>query len=154
GAFNELGWSVLTTKDMQDQAIKLLFSSTDGAAFVWGRIPMGASDYATSRYTNDDTGTDVTPNTAQSNRPAADTPLANFSLARDGQRLIPYIRAAQAVNPKLRFWASPWTPPLWMKTGFKTDNGSGGTVVKPSFYDGGNMVNSAANLTAYAQLFT
>jgi glucosylceramidase len=41
-----------------------------------------------------------------------------------------------------------------MKTGFKTDNGSGGTVVKPSFYDGGNMVNSAANLTAYAQLFT
>jgi hypothetical protein len=68
GAFNEMGWSVLTTKDMQDQAIKLLFSSTEGAAFVWGRIPMGASDYATSRYTNDDTGTDVAPNTAHDAR--------------------------------------------------------------------------------------
>src|SRR2546421_604759 len=32
GAFNELGWSVLTTQAMKDQALKLLFSSTDGAA--------------------------------------------------------------------------------------------------------------------------
>jgi glucosylceramidase len=154
GAFNELGWSFLTSADMQTQAVTLLFSSTDGAHFVWGRVPMGASDYATSRYTYDDTGTDVTPNATESNRPAADTSLSNFSLDRDGQRLIPFIKAAQAVNPSLRFWASPWTPPLWMKTGYKKDNGSGGTVRKPSFYDGGNMINSAANLTAYAQYFT
>jgi len=154
GAFNELGWSYLTTADLQTQAVTLLFSSTDGAHFVWGRIPMGASDYATSRYTYDDTGTDVTPNATESNRPPADTALASFSIARDSQRLIPYIKAAQLVNPSLRFWASPWTPPLWMKTGYKKDNGSGGTVKKPSFYDGGNMVNSAANLTAYAQYFT
>ena len=30
--------------------------------------------------------------------------------------LIPYVKAAQAVNGNIRFWASPWTPPTWMKT--------------------------------------
>jgi glucosylceramidase len=156
GAFSELGWSYLTSSDMQNQALTLLFSATDGAAFAWGRVPMGASDYATSRYTYDDTGTDVAPNAAQSNRPAADTSLSMFSLARDSDRLIPYIKAAQAINPGLRFWASPWTPPVWMKTGFKTNSGADATqsAKKPSYYDGGSMKSDAATLTAYAQYYT
>jgi glucosylceramidase len=156
GAFNELGWSVLTTPAMQTQAVTLLFSATEGANFTWGRIPIGASDYAMTRYTNDDTGTDVTATSAGTNRPPADTTLQMFSLARDGQRLIPYIKAAQGVKPDLRFWASPWTPPVWMKTGYKMDSGGtgGGNAKKPSYFDGGNMVNSAANLAAYAQLYT
>jgi len=154
GAFNELGWSVLTTTAVQQQAMTLLFSATDGANFTWGRIPIGASDYATSRYTNDDMGADPAATSSGSNRPAADTSLSMFTLARDGQRLIPYIKAAQQVNPGLRFWASPWTPPSWMKTGYKTDNGSGGTAKKPSYFDGGTMVNSTANLSAYAMLYT
>ena len=127
GAFNELGWTYLTSPTMQTQAVTLLFSSTAGANFAWGRIPMGASDYATSRYTDDDTGADPTPNSSGSTRPAADTSMNNFSLSRDGTNLIPYIQAAQAVNPNLRFWSSPWTPPVWMKTGYKTDGGSGGS---------------------------
>jgi len=156
GAFNELGWSVLTSKDMQDQAIQLLFSATDGANFTWGRIPMGASDYAVSRYTLDDTGDDVTPNSDQSNRPAADTSLSKFSLDRDGQKLIPYIKAALALRSDIRFWASPWTPPVWMKNGYKTAAASppGGNAKKPSYFDGGNMNSDAATLTAYAQYYT
>ncbi|HEX7507008.1 MAG TPA: glycoside hydrolase family 30 beta sandwich domain-containing protein, partial [Polyangia bacterium] len=156
GAFNELGWSSLTSADMQTQALTLLFSATDGANFTWGRIPMGASDYATSRYTLDDTGTDVTPDSTQSNRPAADTSLSKFSLDRDGQKLIPYIKAALAVKPDIRFWASPWTPPVWMKTGYKTAAASppGGNAKKPSYFDGGNMKSDAATLTAYAQYYT
>jgi glucosylceramidase len=154
GAFNELGWSYLTSKAMQDQAMKLLFSD-DGCRFTWGRIPMGASDYATSRYTDDDTGSDVTPDSSESNRPAADTSLGKFSLDRDGQKLIPYIKAAMAVKPDIRFWASPWTPPVWMKTGYKKDiMGSSGNAKKPSYYDGGNMKTDAATLTAYAQYYT
>ena len=49
--------------------------------------------------------------------PADDTTLANFSIARDMKKLIPYIKAAQAVKGNIRFWASPWTPPTWMKQG-------------------------------------
>ena len=158
GAFNELGWSYLTSTAMQTQALTLLFSATAGANFAWGRVPIGASDYAMNRYTDDDpsSNNDPTPNSSGSTRPAADTSLTNFSTTRDTQKLIPYIQAAQAVNPNLRFWASPWTPPIWMKTGYDTASGapSGGNAVKPSYYDGGSMVNSSANLTAYAQYYT
>ena len=140
---------------MQTQALTYLFSSTAGANFAWGRIPMGASDYATSRYTDDDTGTDVAATSSGSNRPAADTSMAMFSLTRDGQNLIPcHIQAAQVVNPNLRFWSSPWTPPSWMKTGYKTDDGNGGTAKKPSYFDGGSYVTSNAGyLTAYATYY-
>jgi glucosylceramidase len=149
GAFNEIGWNVLTTSAMQTQAMTMLFSATDGANFAWGRIPMGASDYATSRYTCDDTGTDVTP--SSSNRPPADTSMAMFSLTRDGQKLIPYIKAAQAVNPNLRFWSSPWTPPVWLKTGYNSDSGT----KKPSYFDGGSFVSgNSSYLTAYASYYS
>jgi len=155
GAFNELGWSYLTSSAMQTQALTLLFSATDGAAFVWGRIPMGASDYATSRYTDDDgTFTDVTANSSGSNRQAADTSMSNFSLDRDGQKLIPYIKAAQAVNPGLRFWSSPWTPPVWMKTGYNTTQAGSLSGWHASYYDGGNMSTDSGTLTAYAQYYT
>lgn len=155
GAFNELGWTYLTSSTMQTQAVTYLFSSTAGANFQWGRIPMGASDYATSRYTDDDTGADPTPNSSGSTRPAADTSMANFSLTRDGTNLIPYIQAAQGVNPNLRFWSSPWTPPIWMKTGYKTDNGSGGAAKKPSYYDGGSIVTgNSSYLSAYATYYS
>jgi len=154
GSFNELGWSYLTTPAMQTEALTLLFSAGDGANFAWGRIPMGASDYATNRYTLDDTGMDVTPNLNEANRPGPDLSLGMFSLARDGQVLIPYLKASQAVKPELRFWASPWTPPVWMKTGYKQDNGSGDEVVDPSYFDGGTMRNDPAILATYAQYFT
>jgi glucosylceramidase len=151
-AFNELGWGYLTSREMQEQAMELLFG-TDGCRFAWGRIPMGGSDYAASRYTADDTGTDVAPNSDQSNRPPADPSLDKFSIDRDAQKLIPYIKAAQAVKPDLRFWASPWTPPVWMKTGYKKDDGSGGTARKPSYFDGGSIKTDQQTLTAYAQYF-
>ena len=157
GCFNEMGWNQLSTSALQTEALGLLFG-TDGAHFTMGRIPIGASDYAMSRYSLDDPASDNDPaaSSSGSNRPAADTAMANFKIDRDTQKLIPYVQAALAVNPNLRLWASPWTPPPWMKTGYKTDDGSGGTAKKPSYYDGGSMVagTSNANLTAYAQYYT
>jgi glucosylceramidase len=154
-AFNELGWSFLTSPELQTAAIQLLFSASGGAAFAWGRIPIGASDYGMSRYTLDDTGTDVTPDSTESNRPPADTTLTKFSLARDGEKLIPYIKAAKAVKTDLRFWASPWTPPVWMKTGYKKNSGANKDepAKKPSYFDGGNMKSDEATLKAYAEYF-
>ena len=48
GAFNEAGWTNLQmlSAGRPDQALQLLFDATDGAHFVMGRIPIGASDYA------------------------------------------------------------------------------------------------------------
>ena len=153
-AFNEMGWSYLNTPALQSQALQLLFG-TEGTHFAWGRIPMGGSDYALKRYTLDDTGTDVVPDSTESNRPPKDTSLAMFSITHDNDNLLPFIKAAQGVNPALRFWSSPWTPPVWMKTGHDTHNGgdSSKAPTAPSYFDGGTMSSDAAILTAYAQYF-
>jgi glucosylceramidase len=133
GAFNELGWSYLSTQALQQEALELLFGE-DGIHFAWGRIPMGSSDYAVDRYTLNET--------------ANDTAMANFSIDRDKQKLIPYIKAAQEINPKLRFWASPWTPPTWMKS---SPYQSPGNPVNA--FDGGSMKSDDATLKAFAQYF-
>ncbi|MGK4008651.1 glycoside hydrolase family 30 beta sandwich domain-containing protein [Sorangium sp. So ce1036] len=124
GTFNEVGWHVLSmlSEPERARAIKLLFDAHEGAAFVYGRIPIGASDFAMDRYTLNET-----PN---------DTAMESFSIARDREKLIPYIKAALAVRPGLHLWASPWTPPTWMKS-----NGA---------MDGGRMKDDATILQAYA----
>ncbi len=132
GAFNEKGWSYLSMLSASDRdaAIHLLYGA-DGARFAFGRIPIGASDYAMDRYTLDET--------------ANDTSLEGFSIDRDKQLLIPFVQAAQAVKPNIRFWASPWTPPTWMKQGpFSPGNA-------PSPFDGGSMKSDDATMTAFAQ---
>ena len=55
GSFNEMGWSYLSMLSPadRDRALQLLFGA-DGARFAFGRIPIGASDYAMSRYTLDE----------------------------------------------------------------------------------------------------
>jgi glucosylceramidase len=131
GAFNEKGWSYLTSQQMKDQALQLLFGK-DGCNFAWGRIPIGASDYAMDRYSlNENSG---------------DTSMSKFSIDRDKMKLIPYIHAAQAVKPDIRFWASPWSPPTWMKTGPYNPN----TGASHSNFDGGVMKNDDATMKAFA----
>jgi glucosylceramidase len=56
-----------------------------------------------SWYTLDDTANDYT--------------MTNFSIARDREKLIPYIKEALKIKPDLYLWASPWTVPAWMKDG-------------------------------------
>jgi len=48
---------------------------------------------------------------------SGDLTLASFSVARDQQALIPFIKAAQqAAGRPIKLLASPWSPPAWMKT--------------------------------------
>ena len=142
GAFNELGWSYLSMLSASDKdtALHLLYGS-DGARFNIGRVPIGANDYAISRYTDDEVASGST-----------DYNMTSFSLAEDGKYLIPYIKAAQALNGSIRFWGSPWTPPTWMKTSSGTVNGTACTFSGTAF-DSGCMMDDAQVLTAYAQYF-
>jgi len=149
GAFNEAGWSYIKNLSTADQTktMQLLFDPTNGAHFVMGRIPIGASDYALTRYTEDET--------------SGDTNLGSFSISRDMMYLIPYVKAAQQINGSLRFWASPWTPPTWMKTrtgmatttntscGNPTNNG----MTDSNVFDGGcfQAANSATLANYYVK---
>ncbi len=132
GAFNERGWNYLSTLSQSDRdlAMNLLFGS-NGCRFTFGRIPIGASDYAMDRYTLDETANDFT--------------MASFSIDRDKQKLIPYVQAALAIKPDIRLWASPWTPPTWMKSAPYTTPAN---VTSP--FDGGTMKNDAQTLQAFA----
>lgn len=111
GCFNEASWIALNKASQADQQRVLagLFSD-DGCAFNMGRIPIGSSDFATNWYSLDETAGDLT--------------LTNFSIARDEQNLIPFIKAAMAVRPKLECWGSAWSPPSWMKTNANYSKGS------------------------------
>jgi glucosylceramidase len=76
--------------------------------------------------------------------------MSSFSIAQDKVNLIPYIKAAQAVKSDIRFWASPWTPPTWMKTGTFIASGGNGKKTSSNF-DSGDMKTDDATLTAFAQ---
>lgn len=102
GTFNELGWDALQclSADERTKIMESLFSA-NGANFVLARTPVGASDYALGYYSYNDVKDDYT--------------MRNFNIGRDRYILIPYIKEALKVRPDLKLWASPWTPPAWMK---------------------------------------
>lgn len=59
-----------------------------------------------------------------------DVDLENFSIEPERQDLIPILKAILKINPELKIMASPWSPPVWMKTNGKSIGGS----LKPVFY--------------------
>ncbi|CAM3136813.1 S-layer-like y domain-containing protein [Paenibacillus lupini] len=90
----------------KDQLMKKLFSREgDGAGFSYLRLPMGASDFATSKYTYDDMPKGET-----------DPELHNFSIEHDEEYIIPLLQQALEINPDLKIMGTPWTAPGWMKT--------------------------------------
>lgn len=101
--FNELGWTSLSRLTEEERAgIMREIFSPEGANASVCRMPVGANDFAVDWYSYDET--------------EGDHELADFSIAHDEATLVPFIKAAQAVRPDLRLWASPWCPPTWMKT--------------------------------------
>ncbi|MEO7942982.1 MAG: glycoside hydrolase family 30 beta sandwich domain-containing protein [Marmoricola sp.] len=86
-------------------ALRSLFDPVDGAGLSLVRLPLGASEFALSRYTYDDLPSGQT-----------DPSLTRFSLAHDDAEIIPVLREALAINPRLRVMGTPWSAPGWMKT--------------------------------------
>jgi len=100
--FNELGWEALLSlpEDKRNKIIEDLFSE-EGMNFSWGRMPLGSNDYSLSYYSYNDVPEDFE--------------MKNFNIDRDRYILVPYIKAAKKVRLGLKIWASPWSPPAWMK---------------------------------------
>jgi len=105
-----------------DQLLRELFAPSEMALGVC-RICMGSSDYSTGPYSYDDGD--------------PDPELARFSIARDRDYILPVLRQARSINPDLFLFASPWSPPGWMKSGASLLGGS----MRPKY------------LAAYAQYF-
>ena len=103
GCFNEIGWRVLEalSEDRRTQILRDLFDPASGCGYRLCRVPIGANDYALEWYSHNECDGDLA--------------MEHFSIARDHRYLIPYIRAAMSIQPDLRLFASPWSPPTWMK---------------------------------------
>ncbi len=101
--FNELGWTSLAYLKEKDREniMRELFSPNVGANFTICRMPIGANDFSTQWYSYNETD--------------GDFEMKNFSINHDQTTLIPFIKNAQKYNPELKLWASPWSPPTWMK---------------------------------------
>lgn len=124
GCFNELGWKALLTlkPEAREDVLRNLFDPTVGLHFNICRIPIGASDFALDGYSLDDVKDDYN--------------LDHFSIDRDRKMLIPFVKAAMKYRPDLKIWASPWSPPGWMK-----DSGT---------YHGGKLLMEPKILNTYA----
>lgn len=101
--FNELGWTSLGMISATDREniMKELFSPGIGANFTICRMPIGANDFSRNWYSYDEAD--------------GDFEMRHFNIDNDLQTLVPFIKNAQQYNPALKLWASPWSPPSWMK---------------------------------------
>ncbi|MDR3268149.1 MAG: beta-glycosidase [Tannerella sp.] len=101
--FNELGWTSLSLLDesaIEDIMVEL-FRPGAGANFTICRMPVAANDFSRDWYSYNET--------------EGDFAMENFSIENDRQTLLPFIKTAREYMPALKIWASPWSPPSWMK---------------------------------------
>ena len=103
GGVSERGWEALAGLKGGDRtrALHALFNSEEGCNFHYGRMPVGASNLALDTYSLNDTPGDFL--------------MKHFSVARDRERLIPFMRVPLDRIRKFKVVACPWSPPDWMK---------------------------------------
>ncbi len=125
GCFNELGWRALSRLSAKERALTLdkLFAPGVGLQFEFCRLPIGANDYAEDWYSHAET--------------PGDFELKHFSIERDRRALIPYVNEARRRQPGLELFASPWSPPTWMKN--------------PPVFNSGKLRDDKRHLDAYAR---
>jgi len=109
-AFSELGAKALNSlsKKDYDKVIGELFDS-DKCNFNYCRTPIGSSDFSLDYYSYDDFD--------------GDYEMKRFSVERDEKLLIPLIKDALSKQSDMQMFASPWCPPIWMKTRKAYSNG-------------------------------
>ena len=121
GAFTEaaaLTWQQLTPA-LRDELMQAWFDPTHGHGYTLCRVPMGSSDFGLGNYAHVDVPDDFA--------------LAHFNIERDRQAILPMIHAAQrAAGRPIRLLASPWSPPAWMKTTGRMNEGG---QLRPEYRD-------------------
>jgi glucosylceramidase len=88
-------------KSKQDEILKNYFDPAAGIGYTLARTNIQSCDFSSGSYSY-----------VKDNDPE----LKSFSVAHDEQYRIPFIKAAMAAaGGKLTVYATPWSPPAWMK---------------------------------------
>jgi glucosylceramidase len=119
GAFTEAAavtWRKMSPTNQQ-AIINAYFDAATGHGYTLCRTHINSCDFSTSNYAYDEV--------------AGDTELKHFSIARDQHALLPMIQAALAASKKpFKLFATPWSPPAWMKTNGEMNHGG---KLKPEY---------------------
>lgn len=104
-------------KEKQQEVLTAFFDKEKGIGYTVARTNINSCDFSSDMYTY------VADN---------DKELKTFNIEHDRKFKIPFIKEAmKASGGKLRLFASPWSPPAWMKD--NNDMLHGGKL-KPAFY--------------------
>lgn len=105
-------------KDKQQEVLKAYFDKEIGIGYTVGRTNINSCDFSSGSYTYVDSN---------------DKELKSFNIQPDRKYKIPFIKESiKAAGGSLTMFASPWSPPAWMKS--NNDMLHGGKL-KPEFYD-------------------
>lgn len=105
--------------EAKEKLLQDLFGPSPGAGFSFTRLTIGASDFSTHHYSYNDMP-----------KGQRDDELTRFSIDPMRQDVLPVLKTALRINPRLKVMASPWSAPGWMKT---TDSLIKGTL-RPDAY--------------------
>jgi glucosylceramidase len=101
------------TPERRRELMEALFHPQRGLGMNLMRVCIGTSDFTgVPYYTYNDLPEGET-----------DPKLEKFSIAADHDQVIPLIKLAREINPDLLLFASPWSPPAWMKTSGRLGGG-------------------------------
>ncbi|MBS1655796.1 MAG: glycosyl hydrolase, partial [Bacteroidetes bacterium] len=104
-------------KDKQQEILQAYYDPQKGIGYTLGRTNINSCDFSSDSYTYVADG---------------DKDLKTFAISHDEKFKIPLIKQAIiAAGGKLTLFASPWSPPAWMKD--NNDMLHGGKL-KPEFY--------------------
>jgi glucosylceramidase len=96
----------LLSPELRDDVLVRLLDPDRGIGMSQMRICIGTPDFTASPWYSYH---DLPPGDS-------DPQLERFSIAKDRAYVLPILQAARRIAPDLKFQASPWSPPAWMKT--------------------------------------
>ena len=105
GSFTDAaGINIRTLKPALQETLLRHYFGAEGIEYTMARVPIAGCDFSSRPYTYDDV--------------EGDSDLLYFNLTmEDHDYKIPYIKLAREISSKpLKLFASPWSPPAWMKT--------------------------------------
>ena len=105
-------------KNKQSEILEAYFDREKGIGYSLCRTHIHSCDFSSESYSYAEVG--------------GDTALDNFSIEHDNQYKIPFIKEALAKSGnEMKLFASPWSPPAWMKT---NNNMLEGGSLKPEYF--------------------
>lgn len=119
GAFTEAASTTLDKLDdkKRQEILKMYFDTEEGIGYNFGRVHMNSCDFSLGNYTCVDEN---------------DQTLESFQINRDKASVIPMIKDAMKYNNNIDIFASPWSPPAYMKT---TGEMNRGGSLKKEYYE-------------------